>query len=209
MTKLIAEMTTAEMVAEYNTLTGKSIKKFSSRAAGEKQLAAARAANQPEMEETVNEQSWKDLNWEQKLALWKSERRCPHCGDKDNGVTAAGEEGTVAGENRSFCHICSTEFDNETGKVYNAPAKSVTRSKAISESWADKKIAEKRARRDNVAVKGVGTFRSVCEAFKKLNLPLNQHIKFRMTVKTDGTGVFKTGDKEYHFTLVEQKKLDV
>jgi len=47
MTKTISEMTTAEMLAEYNALTGKSVKKFSSRAAGEKQLAAARnAANQ-------------------------------------------------------------------------------------------------------------------------------------------------------------------
>lgn len=206
MTKQIADLTTAEMVAEYNTLTGKSIKKFSSRAAGEKQLAAARAANQPQQqEEIVTEQSWKDLSWEQKLALWHSERRCPHCGDKDNGVTAAGLDDTVAGQNRSFCHICSTEFDNETGKVYNAPAKSVTRSKAISESWADKKIAEKRARRDNVMVEGVGTFRSVCEAFKKLNLPLNQHIKFRMTVKKDGSGVFETGNKTYEFKLVEKQ----
>lgn len=38
-------MTTKEMVAEYNMLTGKSIKKFSSRGAGEKQLAAARKAH--------------------------------------------------------------------------------------------------------------------------------------------------------------------
>lgn len=40
--KPISDMTTAEMVAEYNKLTSKSIKKFSSRAAGEKQLAKAR-----------------------------------------------------------------------------------------------------------------------------------------------------------------------
>lgn len=38
----VSAMTTAAMVAEYNSLTGKSIKKFSSRAAGEKQLEAAR-----------------------------------------------------------------------------------------------------------------------------------------------------------------------
>lgn len=40
--KPIALMTTPELLAEYNALTGKSIKKFSSRAAGEKQLAGAR-----------------------------------------------------------------------------------------------------------------------------------------------------------------------
>lgn len=38
----VSAMTTAAMVAEYNSLTGKSIKKFSSRSAGEKQLEAAR-----------------------------------------------------------------------------------------------------------------------------------------------------------------------
>lgn len=37
----IATATTAELVAAYNALTGKNIKKFSSRAAGEKQVAAA------------------------------------------------------------------------------------------------------------------------------------------------------------------------
>lgn len=44
--KAIKDMTTAEMLCEYNVLTGKSIKKFASRAAGEKQLAAARAAEE-------------------------------------------------------------------------------------------------------------------------------------------------------------------
>jgi hypothetical protein len=40
--KIITEMTTPEMVAEYNQLTGKSIKKFSDRKTGERQLASAR-----------------------------------------------------------------------------------------------------------------------------------------------------------------------
>lgn len=41
--QIITEMTTAEMVAEYNKLTGKSIKRFSDRKAGERQLTAARS----------------------------------------------------------------------------------------------------------------------------------------------------------------------
>ena len=40
--KSVKEMTTAELVAEYNRLRGKSIKKFSSRAAAEAQVLAAR-----------------------------------------------------------------------------------------------------------------------------------------------------------------------
>lgn len=192
--KTISQMTTAEMVAEYNTLTGKSIKKFSSRAAGESQLAKVRAeasTTAPKKETKVTEKKPYSLD-----------DGCPHCGTKHD-QTYAGEENTPAGE-RMFCHHCSTEYTQD-GKIYKAPAKSILRSKAISESWANKKIAEKRARRDNVAVEGVGTFRSVCEAFKKLNLPLNQHIKFRMSVKQDGNGVFETGDKKYHFKLVEAK----
>lgn len=40
----IKSMSTAELVAEYNKLTGKSIKKFSSRQAGEQQVANARVS---------------------------------------------------------------------------------------------------------------------------------------------------------------------
>lgn len=40
-------MTTAEMLAEYNSLTGKNTSKFASRAKGEEQLLAARIAQQP------------------------------------------------------------------------------------------------------------------------------------------------------------------
>lgn len=41
--KTIAEMSTAEILAEYNKLTGKATKRFADRATGEKQLAKARA----------------------------------------------------------------------------------------------------------------------------------------------------------------------
>jgi TPP-dependent indolepyruvate ferredoxin oxidoreductase alpha subunit len=44
----INHMTTSAMVAEYNQLTGKCIKKFSTRAAGLRQLAVARAAHKQE-----------------------------------------------------------------------------------------------------------------------------------------------------------------
>ena len=190
--KQISTMSTAEMVVEYNTLTGKSIKKFSSRAAGEKQLAAAR-----------KEHPLKPITAEKKPMTKKAYSLadgCPHCGAKEDQQ----HQQTQNGE-RVFCHNCHAVYDTE-GKVQQLPI-STTRSKAISESWQDKKVAEQRARRDNVSVKGVGTFRSVCEAFKKIGLPMNQHIKFRMEVKNAGKGTFKTGDKSYEFTLVEQNKL--
>ena len=40
--KPTTEMTTAELITEYNALTGKGVKRFSSRGAGEKQVNAAR-----------------------------------------------------------------------------------------------------------------------------------------------------------------------
>ena len=52
--KPISEMTTAEMVAEYNKLTDKSIKKFSSRAAGEKQLAKELDSQRRQAEDWYN-----------------------------------------------------------------------------------------------------------------------------------------------------------
>lgn len=65
-------MTTAQMIAEYNALTGKAITRFSSRAAGERQLANARAVHKPQQEKppmTKNEArstavaaSWSDAD---------------------------------------------------------------------------------------------------------------------------------------------------
>ena len=213
MTKPIAEMTTAEMVAEYNLLTGKSIKKFSSRAAGEQQLTKAREllavakqtatvavqpAQQPE-ETQVTEEVKKSFDY--------AVDGCPNCGATED-QTYAGEEGTTA-EERNFCHHCSTEYWRDTGEIYKAPAKSDTRSKAIAATWENDQIAAARSARDNVAVDGHGTFRSVAAAFKALGLPMSKHIKFRIEVKSNGTGIFKYGTDEYEFRVVKQEKLDV
>lgn len=213
MTKMIADMTTAEMVAEYNLLTDKSIKKFSSRAAGEQQLAKAREllavakqtatvavqpAQQPE-ETQVTEEVKKSFDY--------AVDGCPNCGATED-QTYAGEEGTTA-EERNFCHHCSTEYWRDTGEIYKAPAKSDTRSKAIAATWENDQIAAARSARDNVAVDGHGTFRSVAAAFKALGLPMSKHIKFRIEVKSNGTGTFKYGTDEYEFRIVKQEQLDV
>lgn len=195
--KAINEMTTAEMVAEYNALTGKSIKKFSSRAAGEKQLAKVRS------EASSTSQAAADKVVE-KTGFDYAVDGCPGCGATED-QTAAGLDGTIAGDQRNFCHHCSTEYWRDTGKIYKAPAKSVNRSKSISESWNKPEVAAKRARRDNVKVSGAGVFRSVLEAFKSLNLPQSKHIKFRMALKQVGSGVFEYGGKTYEFTIVEKQ----
>lgn len=41
---------------------------------------------------------------------------CPHCGDVRNGCTPNGKEGTRAGDNELYCHVCNTAFNATTGK---------------------------------------------------------------------------------------------
>src|SRR5687768_16586607 len=109
--KNVIEMTTKEMIAEYNTLTGKNITKFSTRAVGEKQLERARAyygAQEQAAEEVAAEEVAADTFdapeeiWAAKKEYHYSEDGCPNCGAKED-ITPAGEENTAAGE-RLFCH---------------------------------------------------------------------------------------------------------
>jgi hypothetical protein len=197
--KTIAQMTTAELIAEYNALTGKSIKKFSSRSAGESQLVKVRPTTAPKKETKVSENESSVYAFESHFLT-----HCPSCGTHlSNGVGEHGQEVNGKAIKHDEFEFACLACEHEFGSPIRKTAVSITRSKAISESWSNAKTAKKRARRDNVAVERVGTFRSVCQAFKQLNLPLNQHIKFRMSVKHDGIGMFEAGDKQYHFKLVE------
>lgn len=178
--KNITEMTTAEMIAEFNELTGKSTKKFSSRAAGEKQLTSAR----------------RDAEFVQHYGT----ATCPHCGTHlENGVGAHGMEvndGKLKLEKHEFyCMACGEEF----GPLLDA-SKNAVRSEAVAESWNDPSVAAKRSRRDRVWV-GNDQYRSVKHAFELLNLPLNQHIKFRMSLKANGVESFEHAGKVYNFKI--------
>lgn len=173
--KPIAEMSTAEMVTEYNALTGKDIKKFSSRTAGEQQLTKARlatgAAILPEQTEPVNSKA------------------CPHC-KVDKNVVPAGPEGSPAGK-RLRCEFCDIEF-HPGGKLHVKRAVSnEARSIGVRNSWNDPAVQERRRVRDKVQVEGHGAFRSVRAAFEELELPLKKHIKFRMELKASKTAEFE------------------
>lgn len=158
--QIITEMTTSEMVAEYNLLTGKSIKKFSDRKTGERQLTSAR-----QMAET------------KKLLAGK-----PAKGEVEAPAPVAKKEKKPASPR--------VNIDG--------------RSAAIKLSWINKDTAEKRASHHKVSVGGV-VYRSVKEAFEKLGLPLEKHIKFRMELKEKGKAVFEG----HHFKLVEQQEMDI
>ena len=162
--KDITAMKTSDMVAEYNRLTGKSITKFSSRAAGVKQLEFARAKAK---------------------------------------LTAEAVEVKEIPQDGSCCPACGAEHDQTeywaNGKVYNAPAKSVTRAEGVRKSWSDKAVHDRRSVKHRVQVNGA-EFKSVRAAFEHHGLPMTKHIKFRAQLKAAGSLAW---NEKFHFTVVQ------
>lgn len=200
----VAKASTAELLTFFNTNTGGAqVKKFADRKTAERRVLALidemiADGDLPVQEET---KVTKEVN----KPFDRTVDGCPHCHATED-QTCAGEEGTAA-EERNLCHHCGTEYWRETGEIYKAPAKSATRSAAIAKSWDNDAVATARAKRDNVVVEGFGTFRSVAAAFKKIGLPISRHIKFRLELKANGTGVFKYGTDEYSFKTIKQEDL--
>lgn len=205
----LAAFSTAELVTMYNDLTGKSIKKFSSRMAGLRQIMNAQAefvaeeAPAASVEEEASDAADDSAAAEEAARCdarltaarinkdWT--RTCPGCGACED-ITPAGLEGTAA-ESRNFCHSCSTEWFPETGKLYTAPKASPARAASIAASWAKPEVAAARASRSSVTVSGGGLdstleYPSLRAAFAALNLPLGQHIKFRGQLKAAGVLTF-------------------
>jgi hypothetical protein len=158
--KAIKDMTTAEILAEVNQLNNSDVKRFATRADGEKRLEKAR-----------NE--WNEIH------VGRYEQHLQRTAGKQ--VTAPKFEGVVP-----------EGFDEHE-----------RRSAGVKESWKDPSVHAKRVKRDNVSVVGVGIYRSVREAFLKLKLPLNKHIKFRMELKEAGEKDFVDGDRVLTFVLTQ------
>lgn len=70
-------------------------------------------------------------------------------------------------------------------------------SEAIAKSWLNPVVAAARAKRNNVLVEGRGFFVSVKQAFLALDLPIGQHIKFRLELKAKKAATIG----QYHFKL--------
>jgi len=196
----VSAMTTAEILAEYNLLTGKSVKKFSSRAAGEKQLEKARSAEmhaKVELERHIRfRMSDEDRQLDEKYGF----HTCPSCGvHLSNGVLWDGCEFNPGEIYRTETHQYECQG---CGHNFGKPkkAKSGLRSTAVAESWNDEVVASKRSRRDSVLVDGV-EFRSVKAAFVHLNLPLAKHIRFRMSLKELGSDTFEFDGVLYNFKI--------
>lgn len=129
--------------------------------------------------------------------------QCPVCLDKTewSSITAAAVEGKP-GSDRNFCHDCGTEFYPGNGRIYKKPNTTGLRSLAIVQTWKNPDTKEKRSERHKVFVNG-NEYRSVREAFTKLGLPMNKHIKFRMELKAKGKLDFKHGDNVIAFVAEE------
>lgn len=84
-----------------------------------------------------------------------------------------------------------------------------TRAEGVSDSWKDPAVAEKRKQRHAVSVNGV-KYKSVTEAFKALDLPLNRHIAFRAKLKAEGVKTFEQGEglPSYEFKIEDPIKAE-
>lgn len=245
----IKTASTADLLAFYNQLTGKSTSKFASREKGEAQVlrsieeskaieSGKKSGNLVETAPGVFELAPKAVRSVAKAARVASkgtasparatsaakagkpkpepkaakphrhvDGKCPLCGADAGDQTAAGKEGTIAGDQRNFCHSCNKEYWVETGKEFSRakPGKDVGAS--ISRSWLDKDVRAARSARHSVMVGEQGEkpteYKSVADAFRQLRLPMEKHIKFRGVVKTDGKATFEHGKKVFTFKLVK------
>lgn len=175
----VAKVTTAELVAKYNELTGKSIKKFSSRAAGEKQVLAFLSAK-PKADNKDNATAKKAA-----ASFAKDEIDTAKAASKKAMLDLAKQ--TTSG---------ASDLAKQAASIAKSAAKkkadkeaTVSRSDAVSASWEDPAVKEARSTKNKVKVAGV-EYRSVKSAFEALKLPLEKHIGFRAELKASGRKTF-------------------
>lgn len=169
----VTTATTNELVDFYNEHAEKPVKRFSDRKTAERRVSALleqvlAAAKKPEA--APKKVTTKDPVLA-KLAKVEHEQPCPNCGInvEDNGKD-------VDSEGNEICMACNHVVKHAVDEV---------RSEAIAKTWLDEEVRAKRSTRHIVKVDGV-EYRSVRAAFVALNLPLKEHIKFRMELKVEG-----------------------
>jgi hypothetical protein len=190
---------TADLLAFLNAHSGKApVKRFSTRAAGERRVAAlleelGSKATKPATKKTAAATSKKGGYVQ---AYVDGSPVCPSCGghvDVTAGEVIETKRGQrVVNEHIAFHHACGHEWDMNTGKPRRRAADkgAATRAAAIAASWQNPEVAAARATRHGVKVTGPNggqaTYKSVREAFVELGLPLGRHIKFRGALKAAG-----------------------
>lgn len=167
----VSALSAADLLAVYNIAAAASVKRFATRAVGEKRLAAALA----------------DPEARGRLARAGA---CPACGDRHNGITVGriNKAGQETHQHEAMCHVCGHEFHADTGAQLKArAATNCSASAAIAASWKDPEVRAARIERCPVrVVTPAGNtleFRSMRPAFAKLGLPMGVMIRTRMNLK--------------------------
>lgn len=201
------DMKTAEMLVEFNVLTGQSVKKFADRVSAERRLAEARnkfpeqTIEHCDAEVESKKQKFPVANLKRFFSHPEGYDCCPKCGSAEIAMGRGNSTGDIVDEDTfSFCHSCDWEFD-----LKNKP-KSLKRSISTSESWNKPEIAEKRKQRNAVAVENHGVFRSVKQAFEHIGLNKSKHIKFRLELKNATELTYVESGTEYSFSLATISK---
>lgn len=167
----VKSATTAELVAKYNQLTGKAIKKFSSRAAGEKQVLAFMNAKPKDVAQDKPETSKADPA----KAASKKAMNDPAKASTTGASELARQAASIA---------------KSAAKKKAEKEATVSRSDAIKVSWEDPAVKAARSIKNKVKVGGV-EYRSLKAAFEALNLPVKKHLAFRLELKAAGRKTFE------------------
>jgi hypothetical protein len=186
--------TTAALVDFYNmhVSADKRVKKFSDRATAERRVNALLDAQDAERAVAQEEAVQSSVYGFELHGLYD----CPHCDiHLSNGVSVHGDDVNgkpLRHDTHQFeCLGCGGGF----GKELRRAAKSTSRANAIAATWKDPSIAKARAQRTCVRVfdgfdQVVAEYKSTAEAFRRLGLPMNKHIAFRMSLKAAGSKTF-------------------
>lgn len=171
----ISKMSTADILAEFNVLTGSAVKRFASRADGERRLAKARADFEPVPDVSPTDAKMSIAEAVEPMAPW---------GDDQDDESPASEAPPAS--------------ENAAAPVTSSNAEGVAR------SWQDPAVRAARSARHGVEVDGVA-YNSTRSAFRALNLPDNKHVSFRKQLKAAGElefsgHTFKIVERPHHQT---------
>lgn len=197
----VDKMRPAELVAEYNLLMGKSIKKFATRAVAEQSVEKARKLHPNGPDLTTSTKAEKPAK-PAKHELTEAEKIvASHTTVVKNGKKIEPKPYTPPSTPAFLAEQARKIAEKAVNKAQTSS--SVKRSEGVTSSWKKPEVAAHRSERHHVEVGGI-VFKSVAEAFGNLGLPMSKHIKFRGELKRAGSLTFEHDGKHYTFKVVSK-----
>lgn len=216
----IAEASTADLLATYNALSGKSITRFSSRAAGEVQVANAilsaenaaghagvakgAAPTALTQAELAARRAVKNVGdkLDDAPPIGKTHKKLAAALSKSNAALAGAFGRAAKKATRPVPALKKMAANLTAAKTPAARAAKTEASTSMKESWSDKEVRAARSLKQRVMADGT-EYRSVAEAFGALDLPMPKHVKFRMELKAAGRATFEHLSVKHKFSIVE------